>query len=103
MAVEVPRANMESLNQWKQTESVHPPERCRPLEFWVGTLGCVFSHEGVMDMGENDDVPGTTGEGASDETGLMIGEMSNDDFYDLRGEPGGQRRGCFRGKVGINA
>ena len=101
-AGEVPCANMESLDEWKQTEFVHPPERYRPLEFRVGIPGGVFSHEGVMDTGENDDIPGTTGEGACEEAGFMIDEMCDDGFDDHRGKPGGQSRGCFRG-FGRNA
>ena len=89
-AVGAPCTNMESLDQWKQTEFVHHPERCRPLEFSAEIPRGVFSHEGVMDMGENDDVPGTTGEGACEEAGLMIDEVSNDDYDDHRGEPCGQ-------------
>ena len=53
-------------------------------------------------MGENDDVPGTTGEGACEEAGLIIDKMCNDHFDDLTGEPDGQRRGCFGG-LGTNA
>ena len=59
------------------------------------------SDKGVMKVGDSGDVPGVTGQGACDETGLVIDKMSDDHFDDLLGEPGGRGWGCQRNVVRI--
>jgi hypothetical protein len=86
--INVPSVDLELLDQRKQTESVHDPERSGPYGFPVLARDPGSSDEGVMEMGNGGNVPGVTGQGAREETARIVDEMGDDHFDDLLGKPG---------------
>jgi hypothetical protein len=95
--IEVSSVDLELLDQGKQTQSVHDSERSGPYGFLVQARGIGSSDKGVMEMGNGDDVPGVTGQGACAETAPVVDKMLDDHFDDLLGKLGDGGRGCCRG------
>ena len=52
--------------------------------------GTGWSDEGVMEMGNGDNVPGVTGHSACVKTVHIVGEVGDDHFNDLLGKPVGR-------------
>ena len=52
------------------------------------------SSEGVMEVGDDGDVPGATGQGTCEEMALVVDEMGNDHLKDVLGKFGDGGRTC---------
>ena len=92
-------ADMELLDQGKQPEFVHAPERFGPLGFVIVScfvLGFGSGGKGVMEVRNGDDVTGMTGQGTCEEAALVVDEMKDDHFEDLHRKPGEIGWACFR-------
>ena len=84
-------ADLELLNQGKQTKPVLVQERFGPQETPFHPQGGNHSSKGVMEVRNGGDIPGVTGPGACKETALVVDEMGDDHFDNLVGKPGGRR------------
>jgi len=93
----VPIADIELLDQRKQTEHVHVPDGTRPPVFTV--KAAVLNDKGVMEMWDGSDVPGVTGQGACTEIVCVTGKIADDYLEDFKGKPCDRRRGCRRGNT----
>ena len=49
-----------------------------------------------MEVRNSGDVPVVTGEGTCEKAGHVIGEIGDDSFNNLQGEPGGRGWACHR-------
>ena len=87
-------SDVEFPDQGSQTEPMHAPERNRPPGLSVKEA--VTHDEGVMEMGNDGDVPGGTGQGACTETVYVVDEMCEDDLDGILGKPSGKRWVCHR-------
>lgn len=71
-AVGIAFADMELLDQGKQTEFVHGPEWFGPQKFRIRAQGMGLDDEGVVELRNSGNVPGITGEGACEETPRVV-------------------------------
>ena len=89
----------ELLDQGEQAKPVHVQERFGPQGVPCHRQGSTEqggSHdvEGVMEVRNNDDVPGAAGQRTCEETALVTDEMADYHFKDLLWKPGSRGRVC---------
>ena len=94
---EVIPAKAERFDQGKQTKLILAQEWVGPHTPPVFVQGVGRNGEGVVEMRNNDDVPGVASQGTRNEAGCVMGEIGDDHFDNLEGEPGGRGRARCRG------
>ena len=87
-------ADLELLDQGKQTKLARILEWFGPPTFRIKVGPAISSDKSMMEMRDRGDVPGITGEGACKEAACIIDKMGDDHFNDLQGKFCGGRRAC---------
>ena len=87
-------ADPKLLDQGKQTKPMHMTEWFGPHNIFPCPRVRGWDGEGLVEMCNNGDVPGDTGQGACEETGCVMDEVGDDHFDYLRREPGDRTRAC---------
>jgi hypothetical protein len=83
--------DLELFDQGKQSKFVHVPEWYGPDQFLAPQQRTSWSDsdEGVIKMGNGDNVPRVTCQGAREETMRIVGKVNYDQFDNFQGKPGG--------------
>ena len=82
---------LETFAQGRQTKPVHMSEWFGPHKLHAPPHGG-YDGEGLVEMGNDDNVPGVAGQGAREETGCIVDKMGDDHFDYFRGKPGSRGR-----------